>query len=100
MNDKIKINLQMAGSSYPRTIPREEEEVAREAAKQVNICINLYRREAEMHGEELTQERALAMTAYHFALKLLEEKQRNETQPYTEKIEELTKELEDYFKKL
>ena len=27
MNDKIKINLQMAGASYPLTINREDEEM-------------------------------------------------------------------------
>ena len=43
MNDKIKINLQMAGSTYPLTILREEEEMVREAAKQVDIRLNAYR---------------------------------------------------------
>lgn len=42
MNDKIKINLQMAGAAYPLTINREDEEIVREAAKQVNIRINAY----------------------------------------------------------
>ena len=37
MNDKIKINLQIADSYYPLTINRDEEETVREAAKQVNI---------------------------------------------------------------
>ena len=36
MNDKIKINLQRAGASYPLTINREDEEMVREAAKQVD----------------------------------------------------------------
>lgn len=43
MNDKIKINLQMAGASYPLTINREDEEMVREAAKQVDIRLNAYR---------------------------------------------------------
>ena len=43
MNDKIKINLQIADSNYPLTINREEEEMVREAAKQVNIRLNAYR---------------------------------------------------------
>ena len=49
MNDKIKINLQMAGAAYPLTINREDEEIVREAAKQVNIRINAYR-EHYSHG--------------------------------------------------
>ena len=43
MNDKIKINLQIADSNYPLTINREEEQMVREAAKQVNIRLNKYR---------------------------------------------------------
>ena len=43
MNDKIKINLQIADSYYPITINRDEEELMREAAKQVNIRLNKYR---------------------------------------------------------
>ena len=38
MNDKIKINLQMAGSTYPLTILREEEEMVREAALRATMC--------------------------------------------------------------
>ena len=37
MSDKIKINLRIADSNYPLPINREEEEIVREAAKQVNI---------------------------------------------------------------
>ena len=40
MNDKIKINLQIADSNYPLTINREEEQMVREAAKQVNVRLN------------------------------------------------------------
>ena len=39
MNDKIKINLQMAGAAYPLTINREDEEIVREAAKQVYLYL-------------------------------------------------------------
>ena len=52
MNDKIKINLQMAGSTYPLTILREEEEMVREAAKQVDIRLNAYRE----HYQNVTPE--------------------------------------------
>ena len=49
MNDKIKINLQIADSNYPLTINREEEQMVREAAKQVNIRLNKYREEEQAH---------------------------------------------------
>ena len=67
MNDKIKINLQMAGSTYPLTILREEEEMVREAAKQVDIRLNAYRE----HYQNVTPEKIIAMVAYQFALENL-----------------------------
>lgn len=94
MNDKIKINLQMAGASYPLTIRREEEEKVREAAKQVDIRLNAYRQ----HYPEVNNERLMGMVAYQFALENLLMKEKNDTAPYTQKIEELTEMLETYFK--
>ncbi len=94
MNDKIKINLRMAGASYPITINREDEEMVREAAKQVEIKFNAYRE----RYQNVPLERIIAMVAYQFALENLQLKDRNDTEPYTEKIEELTGVLEAYFK--
>ncbi|MDM8337717.1 cell division protein ZapA [Mediterranea massiliensis] len=94
MNDKIKINLQMAGITYPITILREDEEMVRAAAKQVDIRLNAYKE----HYKNVPTERLMAMVAYQFALESLQWKQRNDTRPYINKIEELTGVLEDYFK--
>jgi len=94
MNDKIKINLQIADSNYPLTINRKEEEVVREAAKQVNIKLNAYRE----YYKNVEPEKIIAMVAYQFSLEKLQLLQRNDTSPYTAKIEELTKLLEEYFK--
>ena len=65
MNDKIKINLQIADSNYPLTINREEEQTVREAAKQVNIRLNKYR---EVY-KNLEPEKIIAMVAYQFSLR-------------------------------
>ena len=94
MNDKIKINLQIADSYYPLTINRDEEETVREAAKQVNIRLNAYRE----HYLNVSLERIIAMVAYQFALENLQLTDRNDTEPYTTKIKELTEVLETYFK--
>jgi cell division protein ZapA len=94
MNDKIKINLQIAEKLYPLTIDRKEEEMVREAAKQVNIRLNVYR----TNYPSLDLEKVIAMVAYEFSLETLKQKQRNDTAPYTEKIEKLIGVLEDYFK--
>ena len=95
MNDKIEINLQIADSNYPLTINREEEEMVREAAKQVNIRLNAYRE----YYKNLEPEKIIAMVAYQFSLEKLQLMQRNDTTPYTDKVKELTELLEDYFQK-
>lgn len=95
MNDKIKINLQIADSNYPLTINRQEEEMVREAAKQVNIRLNAY----QEYYKNLEPEKIIAMVAYQFSLEKLQLMQRNDTTPYTEKVKELTELLEDYFQK-
>ena len=95
MNAKIKINLQIADSNYPLTINRQEEEMVREAAKQVNIRLNAYRE----YYKNLEPEKIIAMVAYQFSLEKLQLMQRNDTTPYTEKVKELTELLEDYFQK-
>ena len=95
MNDKIKINLQIADSNYPLTINRQEDEMVREAAKQVNIRLNAYRE----YYKNLEPEKIIAMVAYQFSLEKLQLMQRNDTTPYTEKVKELTELLEDYFQK-
>ena len=94
MNDKIKINLQIADSNYPLTINREEEEMVREAAKQVNIRLNAYRE----YYKNLEPEKIIAMVAYQFSLEKLQLKQRNDTSPFTEKVQELNELLGNYFK--
>lgn len=94
MNDKIKINLNMAGDFYPLTIDREEEEVVRSAARMVDERLNAYRE----YYRGVPQEKIWAMLTYQLALENLKLKQRNDTAPYAAKIEELTEVLEDYFK--
>ncbi|MCK9161113.1 MAG: cell division protein ZapA [Bacteroidaceae bacterium] len=95
MDDKIKINLQMADSFFPLTINREDEEIIRKAAKQVNIMLNEYRK----HYSKLSVEKLFAMTAFRFSLEVLQLEKHNDTLPYSTKIEELTDLLEDYFRK-
>ncbi len=93
MNDKIKINLPIADSFYPLTIERDEEELVRKAAKQVNLRLNAYRE----HFQNLSTDKLLAMVAYQFAHENLKLMERNDTEPYKNKIDELTKMLEDFF---
>ena len=94
MNDKKKINLNMAGASYPVFINLEDEEMVREAARQVNIKFN----QNQERYQNVPSERIIVMVAYQFALETLQMKDRNDTEPYMNKIKELTEVLETYFK--
>ena len=57
----------MAGTTYPVTIAREDEQRVREAAKQVNIRFNLNQQE----NPDVSPEKIIAMTAFEFALQAL-----------------------------
>ena len=52
MNDKIKINLQIADTNYPLQINMEEEELVREATKQVNMRLNTYQSHYKIWNSE------------------------------------------------
>ena len=95
MDDKLKIKLMIADSIYPMKIDRDEEEVVRKAASQINDKLNKYR----TRFPNLPLEKYLVMIAMDFANASLKSDNRNDTSPYTEKLKDLTKELEDYFKK-
>lgn len=103
MNDKIRINLLMADETYSMTIDREDEEVFRKAAKLVNDRMNVYRSKYKPSGSPgakvYDQKDFLAMVAFNFACTSLKLEERNDTTPFTNKIEELTQELEEYFRK-
>ncbi len=92
MNDKDKDKPADGRSLLPSQINCEDEEMV--AAKQVDIRLNAYRE----HYLNVSLERIIAMVAYQFALENLQLKDRNDTEPYTTKIKELTEVLETYFK--
>ena len=84
----------MAGTTYPVTIAREDEQRVREAAKRVNMRFNLNQQE----NPDVSPEKIMAMTAFEFALEMLDQKERNDTEPYKEKIRELTEVLDEHFR--
>ena len=92
MDDKIKINLRMAGISFPLTVDRKDEQRMREAARRVDKRLGDYR---NRYAQAVSNERILAMTAFQFALEGLEMEERNDTQPYADKVRELTQLLDD-----
>ena len=93
MDDKMmKINLLIDNLRYPLNIPREEEERYRDAAKMINNTLNKYRN----MWPELSANNHWAMAALEIAFNLTTNENRNDTKPYMEKLEELTKELDNY----
>ncbi|MDR0937877.1 MAG: cell division protein ZapA [Mediterranea sp.] len=92
MEEKIPVKLFMADKYYPLRVEAEEEEMIREAAKQVNLWMNEYRKLHPTMGKD----EILTMVAYQFSLEKLRLKRRNDTAPYAEKVQELTELLDDY----
>lgn len=84
----------MAGTTYPAFIDREDEEIVREAARQVNIR---YIQNRQAYAE-LSHEKVIAITALELALQMLDLKDKNDTEPYMNKIKELTEVLDNHFR--
>ena len=95
MDDKFLIHVEIAGKSYGIRINRNEEQVAREAVRQIRMKMDQYRKKySEVDVKDL-----LAMVAFQLSMHNLELEKRNDTNPFTDKIQELTTELEGYLKK-
>ena len=81
---KVKINLSIAGRSYPMTIDAANEELYREAAKRLNEKITEYSRIAKFDIQD-----RIAMAALRFSIMALAAEQ--STSMGDEDIEELRK---------
>ncbi len=97
MNNRFLIHVEIADKSYGLWIDRKDEELVREAAKQIRNSISQYRQtyaQSDMDVKDL-----LAMTALKLAVHNLQLKDKNDTGPFAEKIQELTEQLESFLKK-
>ena len=96
MDDKMmRINLLIDCQRYPLNIRREDEQLYRDAAKLIDKTFNKYR----SWKPEMGANNPWAMAALELAFNLMTMKDKNETKPYLEKLEELTKELDNYISK-
>lgn len=93
MDENFLINIEIAGKKYPLTIKRRDEELARAAALQINSKILQYR---QHFAADVDMKDLLAMVAFQLSMNNLEWEGRNDTGPFTDKIQQLTKELEGY----
>ena len=94
MDDKFLILVEIAGKSYGIRINRSEEQVAREAVRQIRKKMDQYRKKySDVDVKDL-----LAMVTFQLSVENLKLEDKNDTSPFTEKIQELTNELESYLK--
>lgn len=90
----MKIHVLIDSVRYPMVIKRTDEFQYREAARLLNDRLNVYRESYPDIG--ITKQ--LTMTAYDMAFDAVTYKNRNDTQPYKDKLQELGKELDEYLK--
>lgn len=94
MDDKFLIHVEIADKSYGIRINRSEEQVAREAVRQIRKKMDQYRKKySDVDVKDL-----LAMVTFQLSVENLKLEDKNDTSPFTEKIQELTDELESYLK--
>jgi len=90
MDDKMKIHLLIDNERYPLNIRREDEQLYRDAAKQIDYKLNKYRNAFR----DFSPTKHWAMVALELAFENMYLKDRNDTQPYMEKIKELEEEVD------
>jgi cell division protein ZapA (FtsZ GTPase activity inhibitor) len=95
MNDKLKIKLFIGQVNLQMTINPSEEEVIRAAAKDVNNWFSKYK----SHYQEVSDLQAMTMAAFNFAVECRKYSVRHDDSPYTTKIDELSKTLEECIRK-
>jgi cell division protein ZapA len=91
MDDRMKINLLIDCQKYPLNIRREDELLYRDAAKLIDKTLNKYRE----WKPDLSSNQHWAMAALELAYAFISIKDKNDTQPYLRKLEELTRELDN-----
>lgn len=87
----MKIHLLIDNERYPLTIKRVDEQIYRDAAKQIDNKLNKYR----SAFPDFSPSKHWAMAALEIAFENTFLKDRNDTQPFQEKIKELTKDIEE-----
>ena len=94
-DDQMKIHLLIDNERYPLIIKREEEHLYRDAAKQIDYKLNKYRNKFP----SLNTEKYWVMTALELAFENMSMKDRNDTQPYLEKLKQLEEDIDECIKK-
>jgi cell division protein ZapA len=92
------INLEIADRTYPVKITRgdeQEEFLIRMAAKRVQQNVIQFK---QHFAKSVENRDLLAMVAIQLAVELISMEDKNDTKPYTHKIQQLTEMLDNYLK--
>lgn len=98
-NNKFVINLEVANRTYPVAIERGDEKkeyYARRAAKRIQDKILLYK---QYYDKSVGEKDLLAMASIQLVMELIQLEDKNDTLPFTERIQQLTNEIGVYLKK-
>ncbi len=91
MDEKLNINVTVAGHLINLGIERDQEELLRAAAKRVNEEVNQY---TAVYGE-MQRDRLMTLVALDMAYQHLDAEHKNDTQPVMEVMNKLSDEIED-----
>jgi len=97
-NDEFVINVEIADRAYPVKIKRgdeQEEFLIRNAAKRVQQNVLQFK---QFFAKSVENRDLLAMVAIQLAVEVINLEGRNDTKPFTDKIQQLTQTLENYLK--
>lgn len=89
--EKLVIQLNIGSQRYPISVRRDQEEIFRKAATQINEKINRYQVAYPGQGYE----KYMSVALLDFAVKVLQIENDNATEPYGLALSALTKEVED-----
>ena len=85
------INILINGVRMPLNIPREDEELYRDAEKLLNNYLNKFQ---ERYNQK-SMEEILTLVAYQLAVIIIKQNKNQDVAPLATKIQELNKELQE-----
>jgi cell division protein ZapA len=94
MKDKLSINIKIDNRGYPLLVDRNDEEKYRQAAKLLNDMVFHYRG----HYADKDSQDILAMAAFQFVLKYLDEKMEAESSLLINEIKNINDDVSDFLK--
>ena len=98
-DNKMRIKLQIEGKEYPLFINKNDEEKYRKARLNLTSKIGQYRTRF-LNAENLDTQDFLAMSAYHFSLDNLLLAEEKDIDSFTDKVRQLTAEIEKYLREV